>query len=110
MPAQLFARLHAASSDARLDGAGTALLAATTVVVGLGGVELAGARARAALPVAHAGHGIQGRGQHHAGVPIGRAQAHSEGRAAAVNHKMALRARFAAIRRVRTGLGGSGSV
>jgi hypothetical protein len=45
------------------------------------------------------------RRQHEAVVPVRGAQADPEGRAPAVDHKMALRARFAAIRRVRAGFG-----
>ena len=105
VPAQPLAGVDAPSGDAGRDGAGAALPAAAAVIVGLVGVELVGALARPASPVAHAGHGVQGRRQHHAVVPVGRAQAHPERRAPAVDHKVALRARFAAIRRVRAGLG-----
>ena len=73
--------------------------------IGLVGVEPVGALARTATTVAHAWHGIQSGCRHHAVVPVGRAQSHFERGAPAVDHKMALCARFAAIRWVRAGLG-----
>jgi hypothetical protein len=105
VPAQLLARLDAPPCHTWRDGAGATLAPAPAMVVGLVRVELARALARPAPPMAHAWDGVQRRGQHHAVVAIGRAQAHPEGRAPAVDHKVALRARFAAIRRVRAGLG-----
>lgn len=103
--AQSLASFHASSCDARLDGAGAALLAATAVIVGLVRVELVRALPRSAAATTYTRHGVEGRSQHQTVVPVGRAQADPERRAPAVDHKMALRARFAAIRRVRTGFG-----
>jgi hypothetical protein len=105
VPAQPRARLHATSSDAGPDGAGAALLTATTMVVGLVGVELLGPPTGPALAVPHARHRVEGGRQHQAVVPVRRAQTDAERRAPSVDHKVALRARFASIRRVRAGLG-----
>jgi hypothetical protein len=75
------------------------------VIISFVCVELLGPPAGPASAVPHAGHGVQGRRQHKAVVPVGGAQADSERGAPAVDHKVALRARFAAIRWVRAGLG-----
>ena len=105
VPAQSFAAVDAPSGNAGLDGAFSAFAPAAVMVIGFVGVELARALARTSTTVAHTWHGIQGGCQHHAVVPVGRAQPHSERGAPAIDHKMALRARFSAIRRVRAGLG-----
>lgn len=97
--AQPFAAVYASPCSAGLDGTFPAFAPAAAMVIGLVGVELA----RTATTVAHAKHGIQSRCQHHAVVPIGRAQPHPERGAPPVDHKMALRDRFAAIRGVRAG-------
>ena len=103
--AQPFAAVYASPGNAGHDPALPAFAPAAVMVVGLVGVELVRALARTSTTVAHAWHGIQSGCQHHAVVPVGRAQAHPERGALAVDHKMALRARFSAIRRVRAGLG-----
>lgn len=103
MSAQSFAAVYTSPGNAGLNPALPAFAPAAAMVIGLVGVELAGALARTATTVTHARHGIQSRCQHHAVVPIGRAQPYSERGAPPVDHKMALRARFAAIRGVRAG-------
>ena len=105
VPAQPFAAVHRPPSDAGRDRTGAALGPAAAVVVSLVGVKLVRALARAATTVAHAWHGVEGGCQQQAVVPVGWTQAHPERCAAPVDHKMALRARFAPIRRVRAGLG-----
>ena len=105
MSAQSIAAVEAPSGNAGLDGAFPAFAPAAAMVIGLVGVELVRALARTSTTVAHAWHGIQSGCQHHAVVPVGRAHPHSERGAPAIDHKMALRARFSAIRRVRAGLG-----
>ena len=103
--AQTLAAVHPTPSDAGHDGAGAAFGPAAPVIIGLVRVQLLGPPARPTSPVPHARHGVQGGRQHEAVVAVGWAQAHSERCASAVDHKMALRARFAAIRRVRSGFG-----
>lgn len=105
VPAQPFAAVYASPENAGRDPALPAFAPAAVMVVSLVGVELVRALARTSTTVAHAWHGIQNGCQHHAVVPVGRAQLHPERGAPAVDHKMALHARFAAIRRVRAGLG-----
>jgi hypothetical protein len=105
VPAQTFAAVHPTPGDAGPNGAGAAFPAAPTVVIGLVGVERLGSPPGSSPTVTDARDGVQGGRQHHAVMAIGGAQTHPEGRAAAVDHKVALRARFAAIRRVRAGLG-----
>lgn len=102
--AELLAALDAASGDARRNRASPAFPAATLVIVAFVGVQLDGATTRSATTVANAWNGVQGRCQHHAVVPVGARQRHAERRAVPVDHKMPLRARFAAIRRVRADL------
>jgi hypothetical protein len=99
------AGFHATSGDAGFDGAAAAFGSATAVIIGLVRVELVRPLLGATPPRAPAGHGVEGWSQHDAVVAVGRAQAHPERRAPAVDHKVALRARFAAIRWVRAGLG-----
>ena len=105
VPAQPLARLDASSCDPGRDGAGAAFPAAATVIIGLVRVELLGSPPGSSSAVPHARHGIQRRSQHEAVVAVSWAQAHAERGALSVDHNMALRARFAAIRRVRAGLG-----
>ena len=102
---QLFVGLHSAPSNAGLDGAGATFRSAPPVVVGLVGVKFAGSLPGPTPPASNAWHGVQGGRQHHAVVAVSRAQANPQGCAPPVDHKVALRARFAAIRRVRACLG-----
>lgn len=92
--AQPFAALDAASGNAGPDGAFPAFAPATIVIIGLVGVKLAGALARTSATVVHARHGIHSGCQHHAVVPVGRAQPDPGRGAFPVDHKMALRARL----------------
>lgn len=103
--AQPLTAVDAASGNAGGDPAFPAFSSTAVVIVSLVGVKLVRPLARAAAAVAHARHRVEGGCQHQAVVPVGRAQPHPERRASPVDHKMALRARFAAIRRVRADLG-----
>ena len=105
MSAQSFAAVYTSPGNAGLNPALPAFAPAAAMVIGLVGVELVGPLARTATTVAHARHSVESGCQHHAVVPVGRAQPHPERGAPPVDHKMALRARFAAIRWVRAGLG-----
>ena len=105
VPAEPFAAVEASPGNAGRDPALPAFAPAAVMVIGLVGVKLVGALARAATAVAHAWHGVEGGRQHQAVVPVGWAQAHPERCAPSVDHKMALRSRFAAIRWVRACLG-----
>jgi hypothetical protein len=105
VPPQPPARLDAPACDAGPDGAGPALLAAAPVIIHLVGVELFRAFEGPSPSAPDARHGVQGRRQHDAVVPVGGAQAHPERCASAVDHTVALRAWFAAISRGWAGLG-----
>ncbi len=102
--AQTLASVHP-TSDAGRDGAGAAFGPAAPVIRGLVRVQLPGPPARPTSAAPHVRHGVQGGRRHEAVVAVGWAQARSERRAPAVDPKMAFRARFAAIRRVRSGFG-----
>ena len=105
VPPQPFAGLHASSCDPGPDRSGTTLGPAAAMIVGLVGMQPLGSLAGSTLAVPHTGHRVQGCSQHDAVVPVGRAQTDPKRGASAVDHKVALRARFAAIRWVRAGLG-----
>ena len=94
VPAQPFAAVDAASGNSGRDPAFPAFSPTAVVIVSLVGVKLIRPLARAAATVAHTWHGVEGGCQHQAVVAVGRAQPHPERGALAVDHKMALRARF----------------
>ena len=102
VPSKTDAALHPAAGDAAgSDPTSPALLAAAAVVVTLVSVQLR--RSLAWPPTAPgppAGHGIQGRCQHHAVVAVGTAQRQAKWRAAGIGDQMALRGGPAAVRRV----------
>lgn len=101
VPAQPSACLQTPSCDSGRGGAGAALGPAATVIVRLACIKLLGPPA----PMPPPRHGVERRCQHRPVMAVGRAQAHAERHAPAVDHDMALRARLAAIRQVRAGLG-----
>ena len=103
VPAQLLAAVDAASSDARLDVALASDPPAHRIVIGLVGMQLVGPAARATSGTADGRDRVQGRFEQEMVVAIGRAQETGERRPVSVDHNMALRARFAAIRWVRAG-------
>ncbi len=102
--AQPLARLDALARDARRDASPAQLGPQRGRVIRLVGVQLRGALARAAPPAAlDRLDGIHGFEHHARVVDVGRAQRVRERDAFGVDHKMALRARFASIRRIRAG-------
>ncbi len=102
--AEPVAALDPAPGDARFDVAAAATATAAAMVKGLVGVQLVRPAPWSPARPLDRRDGIEHRLQHHAVVPVGRAQEAGERRAVPVDHNMALRARFAAVRRVRTGL------
>ncbi len=73
------------------------------MVISLVGMQLVGPAPWATRSMPHRRDRIEGGRQHQAVVPVGAAQAQAERCPRPVDHNMALRARFAAIRRVRAG-------
>ncbi len=102
--AELLAAVDATPGDTRLDVTLPATGPAAAMIERLVGVELIGPTAGPPAGALDGRNGIEHRFQHQAVVPVGRAQEAGERRARAVDHKMALRARFAAIRRAGAGL------
>ena len=103
MASEALRGLDAPASNARGDRAGAAFGTATAMIVRLVSVQLGGALAGSSAPVPHAGDGVEGCGQQRGVVPVGARQRQAERRSPGIDHAMALRARFAAIRRVRAG-------
>lgn len=102
--AQPLTRLDAAAGYPRRDAPLTQLGAQRRRVVSLVGVQLRGALARAAPAAAlDRLNGVDDFEHHARVVDVGRAQARRERDAPGFDHKMALRARFASIRRIRAG-------
>ena len=98
------ARLDAAARDPRRDAALSQRAPQRVRVVSLVGVQLLGPLARTPPPPAPDRHdGVHHCEQHPGVVDVGRAQERRERDAPALDHKMALRARFPAIRRIRAG-------
>src|ERR1700712_3784404 len=98
MASQSLAAVHALAGDAGLDAAGPALRPASTVVIGLVGMQLARSAAWAApFAGAHGWDRVQRGGQHHAIVAVGPTQGHAERRSPAVDDKVALGARLATV-------------
>ena len=103
-PAQPLARLHPAPGDARGDAAASAGSPAARVVVPLVGVELVRAPARWSGAAAHGQHSVEQVLEPLGVVLVGWPELNGEGEALRVYQQMVLRARFAAIRRIRAGL------
>ncbi len=105
MAAQPGAAFDTTPCDAWRDAAGAALTATAAVVVSLIGVELGGPTARTSPVLGpHARYRIQGGRQHTAVVAVGAAQRQAKRRALGIRDEVALRARLAAVRRVRPNL------
>ncbi len=98
---QSLADVHTTAGDPGHNGAATAFGPAATMVISLVSVQLVRSAPGTSTPMPHGWHGIKGGCEHEAVMPIGSAQADPERCACPVDHNMALRARFAAIRRVR---------
>src|SRR5688500_1527767 len=95
---QALACVNPASCNAGLDAACAAGLAAARVVVALVGVQFVRPLARSSAPLANRRDGIQHRFEHFGVVQIGGGMRYGERDTLTVDHKMALRTRFAAIR------------
>jgi hypothetical protein len=98
--AQSFAAVNAAPGDAGDDTALAASIAAGGKIISFVGMEFGGPEARPPTPAFDRGDGVECRLQHGTVVAVGRTDQANERGAPAVDHNMALRARFAAIRRV----------
>ena len=101
---ELFAGVDASPCYARGYSPLPQSLAASRKIVSLVSMELVGAFARPAPRSADRLDGIHGLFQDLRVVDVGRRVAHRERDAAAVDHKMALRALLSLIRRIRSGL------
>ncbi len=97
-------RLHAAPGDPWLDAATTQRLARSTEVVALIGVQLLRTSPRPTDFAAHRRNRIDQALEEEDLVAVGRRDLFGERDAVGFDHKMALRARFAAIRRIRASL------
>ncbi len=95
--------VHTAAGNSGHNGALSAFRAAAPMVIALVGVQFVRAASRATRSMTHRRHRIESGRQHQAVVPVSPAQAQAERCPRPVDHNMALRARFAAIRRVRAG-------
>jgi hypothetical protein len=106
MATELLTGLDDFASDATADAALTQVLAAAGDVVRLVGVELQRALARSPWPAARPEDRrdvVDEVLEEPRVVRVRRREAEDQGDTSAVDHKMALRARFAAIRRIRPG-------
>lgn len=101
MAAEFFAAVDAAPCDAGNDAASLASLATGSEVIGFVGMQLGRPKARPAAPALDGRNGIEGAFQPGAVVAVGWADQADQRSAPAVDHNMALRPRFAAIRRIR---------
>ena len=102
--AEALACFDAAPGDAGDDPASAQVAPAAGIVVALVGVQLVGPPARASAPLADGPHGIDEVVQRLAVVKVGRGQKDGEREAGAVDQKVALAARLAAVDRVRADL------
>src|SRR4051812_15429750 len=98
MTTQLLATLDAFARDARRDAATAQCLPLLSRVIRLVSVQLLGALARATSHALNRLDGVYGLFQHLDVMHIGCTQYYRERDAFSFDHKMALRARFAAIR------------
>jgi len=103
MAAQLLTGLDATACDTRDDAALPQRVATEPIVVSLVRMQLGWSLARPTERPTDGHDGIHGLCQHLAVMHVGARLRYREGNALAVDHNMALRARFAAIRRIRTG-------
>src|SRR4029079_18633992 len=101
--AQPLAGLNATAGDARGDVALAQSGAQGAAVVGLVGMELMRARARPAARPSNGFNQIDRRFEHLVVVHVGGRNRDAQRKPVSVDHKMALRARFAAVRWIRAG-------
>lgn len=102
VPAEAFAGIDAASGDAWGDTTGATLLPPCAGIIGLVGVQFGWSLPGSPMLAAQWWDGIEGGCHHHTVVAVGAGQPEPEWRAAGIGDEMALRARLAPIRRVRT--------
>lgn len=105
IPPQTLRGVDLPTSDARNDVASAQGIPTAIKVIGFIGVQFRWAFARAAAGTADGSDGVDGGLDQLRVVDVGARLGDREGNALAVDHNMALRARFAAIRRVRACLG-----
>ena len=97
------AGLNAAAGEAALDAALSEVSAAKAVIVSLIGREFLRAVARPTVPAFEGRYGLKEGRKDRAVLSMGARDFHRERDALPIDHHMALRARFAAIRRIRAG-------
>lgn len=103
MPTQPLAALDSSAGNPALDAAPPQILPTAGVVVPFIGVQLRRPLSGSPAPPADRGNRLDQRLEERAIVDVRRRELDRERDALAVDHKMALRARFAAIRRIRPG-------
>jgi hypothetical protein len=101
---QPLARVDPPSRDAWPDASAAQFLAQGSRVIGLVRMQLRGAPSRSASHLPYRLNGINAAQHHPCVVRVGSALHDRERDAVGFDHQMALRARFAAIRRIRAGL------
>jgi hypothetical protein len=99
MATEPFAGVDTLTGDADADVAATQRLATAWIVIPFVGMQLGGALAAPSIGLPDEGNGIEQLLEDDGVVAVGSAQERGERAAAALDHNMALRARFAAIRR-----------
>src|SRR3712207_5114384 len=97
---QLLAAVDALAGDAHLDVAPATGAPLRRIIISLVGMQLVGPSTGTASGSADGRDRIERRLEHEVVVAVGPADQAGERRAGSVDHNMALRARFAAIRRV----------
>ena len=103
MATQLLTTLDALARDARRDAASPQCPSLLARVIGFVGVQLGGPLAGSPAHALNRLDGVQRLFQHLDVMDISCRDSHRERDALALDHKMALRARFAAIRRILPG-------
>jgi hypothetical protein len=103
MAAQPFARVNAAAGNPRADAALATCPAASQVVIPFVRVQLVRTLAWTSSSPAQGRDGVQRDAEHQRIMHIGARDGYGEGDASALDHNMALRARFATVRWIRPG-------
>ena len=103
VPSQLLAALYALSCYTALYPAPSQGSLALLVIVGFVGVKLLGTLPRSATGTLDGLYGVDEFFENHGVVDVCRAEPHTERDASSIRNKVALRARFSFIRRIRSG-------